>query len=115
MAKSSGSFKKGKSGNRKGRPPAIPREVTNLLEGGKASIKLMIHQKLSEAKCSQFLNRIIDQGIGEGDVIRFKALLEIAYGKVIEEPAEFPLTEDEKKVVLKYRDWKAAKLEGSIT
>ena len=96
---------KGKSGNPKGRLPMIIPELQNLIEGNRASLKAMIIAEM-ETKAAPWLRRIFEQGTGEGDVVRFKALLEIALGKLVEEPPEFPMSDEEKKVVLKYREWK---------
>ena len=49
--------------------------------------------------------------INDGDVVKFKMLLELALGKMVDDPPDFPLSEEEKVLVLEYR---RRKLEHAI-
>ncbi len=103
-------FKKGQSGNPHGRPPALLPEVQTLITRAKNELKTTIVERISP-NVERWIDRIIQQGIDEGDAARFKMLLEIALGKLVDDPPEFPLTEDEKILVLEYRRRKKEQLE----
>lgn len=100
-------FKKGQSGNPKGRPPVLLPEVQRAIDANKNAVKALILQRV-ESRTQDWIDKIISEGIAEGDVVRFKMLLEIAMGKLIDEPAEFELSDEEKLLVLEYRRRKAA-------
>jgi hypothetical protein len=95
-------FKKGQINNPKGRPPVLLPEVQSLIDQNKNAVKVAIIEQVSP-KVTEWIARIIEQGVGEGDVMRLKMLLEMALGKMIEETPEFPLEQDEKLLVLEYR------------
>lgn len=94
-------FKKGNK-HGKGRPPVLLPEVQSAIDANRNAMKVVILQKL-EGKVTQWIDRIIEQGIGEGDVVRFKTLLELALGKMVDDPPEFPVSEEEKLLVLEFR------------
>jgi len=101
---------KGKSGNPKGRQPIIIPELQTLIECNRASLKAMIIAEM-ETKAAPWLNRIFEQGTAEGDVVRFKALLEMALGKLVAEPPAFEVNEEEKEIILLWRKRTAKKEE----
>lgn len=97
-------FKKGVSGNPKGRTPILLPEVQKAIDANRNAVKVIILDSLTSGNTlKDWVNSIIEQGIGDGDVLRFKYLVEMALGKMINEPPEFPLTEEEKILVLEYR------------
>lgn len=107
-------FKPGKSGNPKGRTPIILPEVQRAVEANRNALKVIIMQKLDEKTINEWIDWIIKTGTHEGDVQKFKILTEMAMGKMIEDSPEFPLTEDEKLLVLEFRRRKALAHERSI-
>lgn len=103
-------FKKGQSGNKKGRPPIILPEVQRAVEANRNALKVLTMDKLQKT-AGEWVDRIIEQGIGEGDIIRFKTLWEIALGKIIDDAPDFPVSDEEKILILEYRRRKAEELE----
>lgn len=108
------SFKKGKSGNPKGRPPVLLPEVQRAVDANRNALKVLILTKV-ESLAGEWINRIIEQGIGEGDVVRFKMLMEIALGRLVDDPPEFPVTDEEKILILEYRRRKKEQSEQSVS
>lgn len=96
-----GRFKKGHKGG-PGRPPVLLPEVQKAIDANRNAVKVLILGKV-EQQAEIWIDRIIQQGIDEGDIVRFKMLLEIALGKLINEAPEFPVSEEEKLLVLEYR------------
>lgn len=94
-------FKKGHKGG-PGRPPVLIPEVQRLIDANRNAVKTLILREL-DGKVVDWVRRIIEQGTGEGDAQRFKMLLELALGKMVDEPQDFPLSEEEKQLVLEYR------------
>lgn len=97
-----GRFKKGQSGNPKGRPPVLLPEVQGLIDQNRNSVRVAILEQVSP-QVHAWIARIIEQGIGEGDVVKLKMLLEMALGKMVDDPPEFPVSEEEKLFILEYR------------
>jgi hypothetical protein len=95
----------------KGRPKLILPEVQRAVDANRNALKVVILSEM-ENKAAEWIRRIIEQGIGEGDVIRFKALMEIALGKLVDDPPEFQVSEEEKLLVLEYRRRKQLSLES---
>ncbi len=95
----------------KGRPPILLPEVQRAIEANRNAVKVLILQKV-EPRAAEWIDRIIEQGIGEGDVQRFKMLMELALGRMVEDPPEFPVSEEEKLLVLEYRRRKAEQQGG---
>lgn len=110
MGREKGQFKKGHVANPNGRPPIILPEVQRAIEANKNALKVVILGEM-ENKAAEWIRRIIEQGIGEGDIVRFKTLLEIALGKLVDDPPEFAVSEEEKLLVLEFRK---RKLEQSL-
>lgn len=96
-----GLFKAGSKGG-PGRPPILLPEVQKAIDANRNAIKVLVLQKL-DTKVEQWIDRIIEQGIGEGDVNRFKILLEIALGKIIHENPQVELSPDESVLLTEYR------------
>ena len=107
-------FKKGKSGNPHGRPTVILPQVKDLADHARNILKTTLIERVSP-NVEKWIDRIIEQGIAEGDVVRFKMILEMALGKMIEDAPEFPLSEEEKVLVLEYRLRRKEQLERAIT
>lgn len=112
MTKGGHKFQKGNKLG-KGRPAILLPEVQRAIDANRNAVKVLILQKV-ETKAEEWIARIIDQGIGEGDVVRFKMLLEIALGKLVDDPPEFPVTDEEKLLVLEYRKRKKELSERSV-
>lgn len=108
-----GTFKKGVSGNPNGRPPIILPEVQRAIDANRNALKVMILTKV-ESKVEQWIENIIEQGVGDADVVKFKMLMEMALGKLVDDPPEFPVTEEEKALILEWRRRKNERtLEGT--
>lgn len=97
---------KGKSGNPGGRPKVLP-VVQEAIDYNRSALKALIMDNLNPEKMQEWIQSAIKSGIKDGDVLKFKMLLELALGKVVEEPPEFPLSEEEKLLVLEFRRRKA--------
>lgn len=95
-------FKKGQSGNPKGRLPIILPEVQKALDANKNALKMLILKKL-EPSIEPWIEAIIDKGIEEGDALRFRALIILALGKGVEETQEMELAPEEKLLIETYR------------
>jgi hypothetical protein len=108
--KNSTSFKPGQSGNPSGKKPIILPEVQRAIEANKNAMKVLIMTSL-EDKAGQWIGNIIDAGIANGDAQSFKALVEMALGKMVEDTPDFPLTDEEKLLVTEFR---RRKLERSV-
>lgn len=102
--------KGGKSGNPKGRPPIILPEVQRVIDGNRNSLKLAIIEKVAP-HVEQWIQRIIEQGVAEGDIVRFKMLLEMALGKLAEDKSEFVCSTEEQDLVTEYRRLKKEQIE----
>lgn len=109
-------FKKGKSGNPKGRPPILLPEVQSLIDQNRNAVKVTILQLLSltpeelaskarnpDSAMVQVLCQCIERISTDGDVIKLRALLEVALGKLPDEPPEFHTTQEERALVKSYR------------
>ena len=99
-------FEKGKTGNPHGRPPILRPEIQRIVESNREATKALILQEL-EPQLKIWVQAMIQEGIDQADPIRFKMLVEMAMGKMIEEPPEFPITEEEKMLVMEWRKRKA--------
>jgi len=95
-------FKKGEVHNPNGRPKVILPELQKVIDGNRNSVKLMIIQKL-DSTFETWLDNIIKQGCTYGDVNTLKMLLEMALGKMVEDPPDFPVNEEEKLLILEFR------------
>lgn len=87
----------------RGRPRIILPEVQWLIETNRNLLKTTILDKLQDGKVLDWIDNIIAVGTEEGDVNRFKILLEIAMGKLVEENPEFILSDEEKVLILEWR------------
>lgn len=99
-------WKKGQSGNPKGRPPILLPEVQHAIDANRNALKVLILTKL-EGRVEEWVQNIIDQGIGDADIIKFKMLIELALGRMVDDPPEFPVSEEEKLLILEWRRRKA--------
>lgn len=103
-----GGWKKGTSGNSKGRSPIILPEVRRAIDANKNAIKVMILEEMNvvhqgEEKVRTAVKQILERAINDGDAVKLKTLLEMALGKLVEDPEPFPISADEKALVLTYR------------
>lgn len=105
-------FKKGTSGNLKGRPPTLLPEVQRAIDANKNALKVLILDRL-DGRVHEWIDAIILQGTHEGDAGKLKILLEIALGKLVTEPPEFELSDEEKILILEYRRRKKEQSESN--
>lgn len=89
-------------------------EVQRAIDANRNAVKVLILQKV-EKQAENWIERIIEQGVGEGDVIRFKMLLEMAMGKMVDDAPDFPISDEEKVLVLEYRRRKKEQLERTLS
>lgn len=108
MAINKGHFKKGQVANPKGRPPILLPEVQAAIEANRNALKVVILSKM-DGKVEEWVENIIQQGIGDADVIKFKMLMEMALGSLVTDPPEFPVSEEEKLFILELRRRKDAR------
>lgn len=95
-------WKKGVTANPNGRPPILLPEVQRAIDANKNAFKVLVLQKV-EPQLNAWLDRIIEQGVGEGDVIRLKTLLEMVFGRMVHDPPNVELTPDESVLLTEYR------------
>lgn len=117
MPKGIKGFQKGHSGNLNGRPMILAPELQDELAKNKNAVKKLIltYFNLTESAIAErqrnpeipFVEKILGQCFektsNDGDVVKFRMLLEIVFGKIPEEPKEFELTAEEKKLVVTFR------------
>lgn len=94
-------YKKGHKGG-PGRRRIISPEVQKAMEANRNAVKVLIMTEL-EPMIEEWLIAIITKGIKEGDINTFKTLLEISMGRLIEDPPEFLVNDEEKILVLEFR------------
>ena len=97
-----GTFPKGVSGNPAGRKPIIEPIIQKAVEANRNAAKALILTKI-ESALPEWIDRIIEEGVKYGDAMRFKMLLELALGKMVDDQPDFPLTEEEKLLVMEFR------------
>lgn len=100
---------KGQSGNPSGKKPVILPEVQRAIEANKNAFKVLLMQKLDEKILNDWIDGIILTGTHEGDASKLKILLEMAVGKMVEDTPDFPLTDEEKLLVMEFRRRKNAR------
>lgn len=99
-------FQKGQSGNPGGRV-ALPKELRRAIDANREATKALILTSL-EPNLQACIDSVIANIIDDGDAMKLKTLLELAMGKMVEDAPEFPITEEEKMLVMEYRRRKAA-------
>lgn len=108
MAKpNKGHFQKGHKLS-KGRPPVILPEVQAAIDQNKNALKIMILEEMNKLeqnvpRIRLAIQQILERSINDGDAVKLKILLEIALGKIVEEPPEFPVSDTEKEIIITYR------------
>lgn len=111
-----GTFQKGHKGG-PGRPPILLPEVQRAIDKNKNELKVMILEELNLlVKMDEFeekmpkvraaIKQIIDRSIIDGDAVKLKIILELGMGKLVDDPPDFPVTEEEKILLIKYRRMK---------
>lgn len=107
-------WQKGQSGNPKGRTPVLLPEVQRAIEANKNAIKILILQEI-DPHVKKWVQQIIEKGSLDGDVLKLRMLLEIALGKIVDDPPEFPVTEEEKLLILEFRRRKKEQDERTVS
>jgi len=103
-------FVKGQVTNPNGRPPIIKPELQKIIDSNRNAVKALILTEV-EPQMQEWIRAIIASGVEQGDVLRFKMLMEIALGKMVEEAPEFPINDEEKLLILEFRRRKKEQLE----
>lgn len=108
-----GQFKKGHKGG-PGRHSIVLKEVQDMATKARNELKTIIIERVSP-NVEQWIDRIIEQGVAEGDVVKFKMLLELGLGKLVNEQPEFEVSDEEQILVLEYRRRKKEQLERDLS
>lgn len=112
-----GLWKKGKSGNPSGRPPVLLPEVQLEIDRNKSKLKSVLLEYLNkpstevDSACGddslpqveRIVARCLKATSEMGDVLRFRALLEIIFGKIPEDKKQNTLSPYEEKIINNYR------------
>ena len=96
-----GRFAPGNKGG-PGRKPVVLPEVQKAVDANRNAVKVVILKELEDTLVT-WVRKIITQGSETGDVVRFKTLLELALGKMVDDVPEFPVNEEEKLLILEDR------------
>src|SRR5437773_2231737 len=106
-------FKKGHKHGR-GRPKVLLPEVQRAIDMNRNAVRVMIMQELEVLeggvpRIRKIIEKCLERAGNDGDAQKLKILLELALGKMIDDPPEFPIDDDEKILILEYRRRKALK------
>jgi hypothetical protein len=116
--KHKGRAKKGEPGrNPKGRPPILHPEIQRAIDQNRNAVKELIlkcfgmpedeaqarAQKRNLPMLERMLWQCIERTTNDGDVDKFRKLLEIPFGRLPEEPKEMDISPDEKLLIITYR------------
>lgn len=110
-------WKKGQSGNPKGRQPIMLPELRQEIDANKNAVKklILMYLNMSVAQISErqrtpnipvvetIIAQVIEKSLNDGDMVKFKMLLEIPLGKLPEEAADFETTPEERAIIVEYR------------
>lgn len=110
-------WKKGVGGNPKGRPPILDPELRKEIDTNRNGLKrlILLYFNLTDGQfqirqrdssipmIEKTLGQIIERMTIDGDMVKFKMLLEIVLGRLPEEQEPFHLETEEKAMVLNYR------------
>ena len=120
-------WKKGQSGNPKGRPPVLRPELQSALDRNRNAVKELTlsllsmtpQEMMARAENSgisvteALLIKCIERATNDGDIFRGRAILEIVFGRLPEEKPEFEVTPEERLLVEEYRRRLLEKDDGS--
>lgn len=110
-------WKKGQSGNPSGRRPLIEPELREEITRNKNGMRklILLYLNMTEKQCAdrqcqadiplveKLLGSCIEKINLEGDIQKLKLLLELAVGKLPEDPQPFELSTEEQAMIMKYR------------
>lgn len=83
-------------------------EVQAAIDANRNAMKVLILTEL-EGKVQAWVKAIIEMGTFDGDAMKFKMLIEMALGKMADDAPEFPVSEEEKLLILEFRRRKDAR------
>lgn len=126
MPRSKTTWKKGQSGNPNGPPPLLP-EVRQLMSQYKNEVKTLVAKVISMSitdfnhhsertdlsVAERLLCKCVQRIENDGYIDGYIKLMELVTGRLVEEPQEFEISDKEKEVIIKFREWeiKQAKLD----
>lgn len=102
-----GTFKKGNKLS-KGRPPVLLPEVQRAIDANKNAVKVLILDELNVLeggvpRIRKIIRECLERIGNDGDAMKLKTILELALGKMVDEPEEFPVDSEERALVMEYR------------
>jgi hypothetical protein len=92
-------FQKGHKLSR-GRPRIVLPEVQRAIDANREAVKTKILEKLNP-KVDKWIEKIIETGSRDGDVQKFRQLLEIVFGRIPEQDTEY--TDEERALIQAWR------------
>lgn len=110
-------WKKGQSGNPRGRAPILDKGLLEQIKADKNAAKklILLYLKMTPAQTRErlqkgdvsniehMISQILERAINDGDPVRGRMLMEMVFGTMVEDPSQIKLSQAEEALVLEYR------------